>query len=171
MKILAIFTCCVMASTASHAASLEWTFDNRLNFSDGSFLSGSFLYDADTNATDFSNLTFACDNVCAGNVNNLSGQVEDGETGTELFLFGLAGNDESIEINLLFDGYLTNLGGQVSLDLFGGGVPIQVQNREDDGFADATNATTISASPVPVPAAAWLFGSALIGLAGIKRKK
>lgn len=26
-------------------------------------------------------------------------------------------------------------------------------------------------SPVPVPAAAWLFGSALIGLAGIKRKK
>jgi hypothetical protein len=26
-------------------------------------------------------------------------------------------------------------------------------------------------SAVPVPAAAWLFGSALIGLAGIKRKK
>jgi hypothetical protein len=26
-------------------------------------------------------------------------------------------------------------------------------------------------NPVPVPAAAWLFGSALIGLAGIKRKK
>ena len=26
-------------------------------------------------------------------------------------------------------------------------------------------------SEVPVPAAAWLFGSALIGLAGIKRKK
>lgn len=29
----------------------------------------------------------------------------------------------------------------------------------------------IKASAVPVPAAAWLFGSALIGLAGIKRKK
>jgi hypothetical protein len=28
-----------------------------------------------------------------------------------------------------------------------------------------------SIKPVPVPAAAWLFGSALIGLAGIKRKK
>lgn len=27
------------------------------------------------------------------------------------------------------------------------------------------------ASPVPVPAAAWLFGSALIGLAGMKRRK
>lgn len=30
---------------------------------------------------------------------------------------------------------------------------------------------TMTVSPVPVPAAAWLFGSALIGLAGIKRKK
>ena len=29
----------------------------------------------------------------------------------------------------------------------------------------------VESSPVPVPAAAWLFGSALIGLAGIKRKK
>lgn len=28
-----------------------------------------------------------------------------------------------------------------------------------------------SATEVPVPAAAWLFGSALLGLAGIKRKK
>jgi hypothetical protein len=30
---------------------------------------------------------------------------------------------------------------------------------------------TLTFSDVPVPAAAWLFGSALIGLAGIKRKK
>jgi hypothetical protein len=30
---------------------------------------------------------------------------------------------------------------------------------------------TLTFSEVPVPAAAWLFGSALIGLAGIKRKK
>lgn len=29
----------------------------------------------------------------------------------------------------------------------------------------------VEASAVPVPAAAWLFGSALLGLAGIKRKK
>ncbi|MDC3332659.1 VPLPA-CTERM sorting domain-containing protein [bacterium] len=29
----------------------------------------------------------------------------------------------------------------------------------------------VSTSPVPVPAAAWLFGSALIGLTGLKRKK
>ncbi|HEB28542.1 MAG TPA: VPLPA-CTERM sorting domain-containing protein [Porticoccus sp.] len=28
----------------------------------------------------------------------------------------------------------------------------------------------INTSPVPIPAAAWLFGSALIGLVGIRRK-
>ena len=30
---------------------------------------------------------------------------------------------------------------------------------------------TFSPQPVPVPAAAWLFGSALVGLAGLKRKQ
>ena len=31
--------------------------------------------------------------------------------------------------------------------------------------------TTSTLSPVPVPAAAWLFGSALLGLAGVSRKR
>lgn len=30
---------------------------------------------------------------------------------------------------------------------------------------------TLSASEVPVPATVWLFGSALVGLLGFKRKK
>jgi len=38
-----------------------------------------------------------------------------------------------------------------------------------NGTGQSTN--TYFATPVPVPAAAWLFGSALIGLAGIKRKQ
>ena len=35
------------------------------------------------------------------------------------------------------------------------------------------SSTSFTATPsaVPIPAAAWLFGSALVGLAGIKRKK
>jgi hypothetical protein len=43
------------------------------------------------------------------------------------------------------------------------------------GISTYANPVTIGSytvvSAVPVPAAAWLFGSALIGLAGIKRKK
>ena len=38
------------------------------------------------------------------------------------------------------------------------------ENRSYDAFGIVTN-------PVPVPAAAWLFGSALLGLAGLRRKK
>lgn len=43
-----------------------------------------------------------------------------------------------------------------------------------DGLAEITNATvsvTYSYAVVPVPAAVWLFGSGLIGLIGIARKK
>ncbi len=39
------------------------------------------------------------------------------------------------------------------------------------GIWDSSNFTEFSITAVPVPAAAWLFGSALIGLAGVKRKK
>ncbi|WP_101756745.1 hypothetical protein [Oceanicoccus sp. KOV_DT_Chl] len=45
-----------------------------------------------------------------------------------------------------------------------------------DGFGGITVSNygailTYNVAPVPVPAAAWLFSSALIGLAGLKRKK
>ena len=39
------------------------------------------------------------------------------------------------------------------------------------GFADDTSLTITYASPVPVPAAAWLFGSALLGFLGLQRRK
>ncbi|WP_101759882.1 VPLPA-CTERM sorting domain-containing protein [Oceanicoccus sp. KOV_DT_Chl] len=39
------------------------------------------------------------------------------------------------------------------------------------GISAVTTYTFTVPNPVPVPAAAWLFGSALVGLAGIKRKK
>jgi len=39
------------------------------------------------------------------------------------------------------------------------------------GLADSSSSFVATASAVPVPAAAWLFGSALIGLAGVGRKR
>lgn len=38
-------------------------------------------------------------------------------------------------------------------------------------YSNSEQATSMVVQTVPIPAAAWLFGSALIGLAGIKRKK
>lgn len=40
-----------------------------------------------------------------------------------------------------------------------------------DLSADADSEFVVNVSSVPVPAAAWLFGSALIGLVGLKRKR
>jgi len=39
------------------------------------------------------------------------------------------------------------------------------------GSGDMQNGNDTSTSPVPVPAAFWLFGSGLLGLAGMSRKK
>jgi hypothetical protein len=41
----------------------------------------------------------------------------------------------------------------------------------DSPFIDFTSVMTMQISQVPVPAAVWLFGSGLIGLIGIARKK
>ena len=147
-KFLATFTFCVMASTASHAAPNEWTFDSTLRFTDQSQLSGSFLYDADTQTTDTSNLTFSCGSVCNGlTLGARSGFIEN----TEFFLGGRDVNGDPIEIYIRLSAPLTNSGGQVSLN-FGGAIPIQVENRDNDNRADALDqGNTISADPVVVP--------------------
>lgn len=44
-----------------------------------------------------------------------------------------------------------------------------IKTPEDISYSSANNATY--ASEVPVPAAAWLFGSALLGLAGLRKNK
>jgi hypothetical protein len=68
--------------------------------------------------------------------------------------------------------------------LFSAIAPVLVNYYDPDGLAEyifsfdaqafiGADTFTVNAdlSPVPVPAAAWLFGSALLGLAGVKRKK
>ena len=67
-------------------------------------------------------------------------------------------------------------------DLYAVGISHWVgSNFTDNWTGDRTRSTIwrhtimgsylVAASPVPIPAAAWLFGSALIGLIGVKRKK
>lgn len=43
--------------------------------------------------------------------------------------------------------------------------------RDSDVAQVITGSFLVQASPVPVPAAAWLFGSALLGLVGVSRKR
>ncbi len=44
-------------------------------------------------------------------------------------------------------------------------------NASGKTTTDQSYQLNISTSPVPVPAAAWLFGSAILGLMGVKRRK
>jgi hypothetical protein len=66
---------------------------------------------------------------------------------------------------------------QYSISASGSGIK-QIFFNEDNGgddmgliYVTAAVMTDATPSPVPVPAAAWLFGSALLGLGAIKRRK
>jgi len=68
------------------------------------------------------------------------------------------------------------LGGSVSLYGLTGNngtvVPVQLYDLSDNLTLKADGTlTTGTASPVPVPAALWLFGSGVLGLAGVGRRK
>lgn len=57
-------------------------------------------------------------------------------------------------------------------DTFGWYVESYLQSDGSSGIFSLSNASfTASPSAVPVPAAAWLFGSALLGVAGLRRKQ
>ena len=69
------------------------------------------------------------------------------------------------------NGFTFNVEGDIAL---GGGfevVLVDDLSAFNYGILTTTLALGDVPSPVPVPAAAWLFGSALIGLAGIGRKR
>jgi len=90
--------------------------------------------------------------------------------------------DQSVFIN---NGLDQNAVGSLTFDLVDGMdfyVVASMGASAQNGFADASNTLTMqfvddtglvaaSVSAVPVPAAVWLFGSGLIGLVGIARRK
>ncbi len=67
-------------------------------------------------------------------------------------------------------GFLDFTGGSLQQGAIGGNVLI---NWSGDAYSNAGSISTgkLEVSPVPVPAAVWLFGSGLLGLVGIARRK
>ncbi len=63
--------------------------------------------------------------------------------------------------------FLAEAGKQYSIYL--GGVGFSRWNTGVDGYA--LNISTSATAPVPVPGAVWLFGSAMAGFAGMRRRK
>ena len=137
------------------AATITWTLDN-VELSGGSvFASGSFDYDATSDVYSNINIT------STGTYNSFS-------SGNAVYLDASGSYLSNLAIlNFNFDTALTDAGGTISTSveetLFYTFPPLPTL-LTGSGFVTAAPA-------VPIPAAIWLFGSGLIGLIGVARRK
>jgi hypothetical protein len=150
-------------ASAAYAFPVTWVVDAEDFFDPGGTVSGTFVFDADTNTLS------AVDILSVGGI---SGPAFDlhysdvdivgaGPIGMELTKTTTYG---VIQALLVFDGALTNAGGTLGFAPLAG----QVDLNTGDGRAFAL---TSSVRAVPIPAAIWLFGSALAGLGWMRRRK
>ena len=159
-----LLVCAMLYSTSSYSAFLEWTLDGPILFNDGSQLSGSFFYDADTNIYGANTFSLSCGTVCLDPVDPFS--IDPPSDANNIWAYTIDGNSESIRIVLGFLSSLTSAGGTVAI-----GYPAHLDNLTTlDGAWGNVGNQTVTASVVPLPAAAWLFGSALAGLGWLRRK-
>jgi hypothetical protein len=179
-------------SRASYAAQVTWVLED-VTFASNQVLgqgphdgtaSGSFTYDADTNTYDNVNITTTGSNLWG------TGTCSDAKCDTYIRATGLYAplTSTSLQVtptttdptdatgyygaSLQFVSGLTNAGGTVALFTAGGPDGEGICNNADcSGVSAFRGFSGGSVSAVPIPAAAWLFGSALLGLGALKRRK
>jgi len=181
MRLLAISLVLISSMTAN-AAPVTWVVSDAV-YTDGRTLTGQFDYDADTNT--YSNISLQSstktlpwwepgtgitpDDPTTVNVTPLYNDIHPwGHPVTELILStnNYSENDYVVEFFLFFDTALTGAGGTRQLSasetFFGGCTGCDPGNQQQ--------LISGQISAVPIPAAAWLFGSALAGLGWLRRK-
>ena len=153
-------------SANSAAAVLTWTLEGTTT---SSTWSGTFDYDADTSMV--SNVMIESTLVDA--TYGASPSYTIGGTAnvnTLLRFFDVPPTVGSFVIQIAPEFLLTNAGGTIDLKtgpFLGEAVCLNGDCSSTTGYAMISG----SVSAVPIPAAAWLFGSALLGLGGIGRRK
>ncbi len=176
---IGIMACCAAVSQ-SQAAIVEWTLNNVV-LSDGQTLTGGFSFDADTST--YSNISIANSGSSFIPSTVFDRQITPNACSSILCTF----NDSApslgdIGLTLIWNNSgvfpaLSNDGGVRELNI--GAAVFRACTREDCAArtvapTDPIYATVVSgelnASAVPVPAAAWLFLSALGGLAGLRAR-
>jgi hypothetical protein len=188
----------LMSSLAANAAPVTWVLDD-VTFASSEVqgpgpydgvATGSFTYDADTNT--FSNVNITTTGSGIWGTGNCGNSVLCGTyiratdlyaplTATSLQITPTASDPVDSTgyygISLQFVSALTNAGGTVQLFTSGGTDGEGVCKNPDclpEGAAGVTAFRGFSGgsvSAVPVPAAVWLFGSALAGLGWMRRKQ
>lgn len=170
---IVVMLCCAVGA---HATPVQWTLSDVL-FDDGGTATGSFIYDADS-AT-YSNISITTTDALLVPVATfttlLSGSATDAAFATS------AGNQTGLPFLqfLYFQFPLTNAGGTLYLI-----DPFFPAASSFDGACVNAGCTSVAygrtmldggitggaPAVVPVPAALWMFGSALVGL-GICRRR
>ena len=147
-------------STSASAHFVTWSFDD-LAFNDGGMGSGSFDFDESTN-------TF--DNVNVVTTNGTTGSFL-GKTYTAASFFGASltsidfTNTTAGELlSFVLDDAMTDAGGTL--------LARAVEGTSNHAIVRHTIiGEEFEISAVPIPAAVWLFGSGLLGLIGVARRK
>ena len=157
--------CCLTLTINATAAT--WTLNN-VTFDDGGIATGSF---------DFDNGEYFSANISVSGGDETSFNYTQSwniSSGDQIFDAGAAENRGLYiwyrNLNFRFDNSLNS--GANELDITG-------PSAEREGWNDPWGGgeyyrryiVSGSVSTVPIPAAAWLFGSALLGLGVVKRKK
>jgi len=156
----------LMAGSAA-ALPVAWQL-NDVVLSDGQVLTGGFVYDADLNA--YSDISI----FSSGSVNYPANEWDTSPAAGPVistFSAGVAGIGDSVLTLVFTDGGLTNAGGTLGMSTFGGTFGT-CANADCSSVQFDSSVVLVSGtvSAVPVPAAAWLFGSALAGLGWTRRR-
>ena len=159
-KALAVILLFVVGS--AQAIPVTWTLDG-VTFDDGGIASGSFVYDADVCCTIFDVNIHTTAGTSMTGADYLTNSSLAGNTTTGLNPTGTTGT-----LLLLFAEGLTNAGGSIAL--VAGPCFASCEFRSDP-ISATRGVLTGSITAVPIPAAVWLFGSALAGLGWMRRKQ
>jgi hypothetical protein len=171
LRLAALLTAALLALPAQ-AAPLVWTFDNAV-FEDGGIATGSFVFDADTGSFSAVNVTTTAGTLASGAT--YTDRVF-GDATTAGLVTGSGDLTGTPLLGLAFLPPLTNAGGFVALiDIFFPPASSFEAVCDDAACMTATFSRqfvdgALVASPVPLPAAAWLFGAALGALPLLRRR-
>lgn len=132
-------------------------------------ISGTGNWDAGTNTLTYNVPTGAANSSIASTYSETSSSCTDSGSIAGNTVCGAAGNTtpewEGLTLELVFSGDLSTFSGNITA-------------VETSGAGITANTTTLmydidgaAVSEIPLPAAAWLFGSGLLGLAGAARRR
>lgn len=155
---------------SADAAPVTWTIDSLL-FDDGGTGSGTFVYDANTNSYSDISIVTTAGSVLGGSVYGFINPTllsPPSANGVVLVSSNLANLTGLPAIGIGFGAALTNTGGFISIDAGIEGTCVNAGCDAPNAFP-VRNILSGQLSAIPIPAAVWLFASAL-GLLGWLRR-